>query len=365
MSVSEIMASRRNNFIVMYLGNAILDRRYPPQFVMPWVMAEVKRRKEAFREIRLDVMTHVLRATGCLDNSVIFEHTLPSLSKFAKTHQDARCFAYLTRHDLYCDYECHVFLAHNEALVPELFSSIQEATRRDITIDMVETKASEPAKAFYEVMYVGRAKLNTKKITCVHIDELCHKLSEKEKERKQKQEEQNERRQRHASGASVKSLPASLDEVVSVTENELGAQNERLRGNTIHIDSPSSSADDLSGCSDGISSSENVLENSGHFSHSNSGGGLSGSGDSREELCDLVTRDPLSHSNSGDLDQGHKELHVHFSDSHHCESSRDNPNKTMLFCLGASDISLISLDKKSTILDRRFKDISSVSQVTH
>ncbi|XP_033744156.1 TBC1 domain family member 4-like [Pecten maximus] len=361
MSVGE-MASRRNTFIVMYLGNAILDRRYPPQFVMPWVMAEVKRRKEAFREIRLDVMTHVLRATGCLDNTIIFEHTLQSLSKFAKTHQDARCFAYLTRHDLYCDYECHVFLAHNEAMVPELFNSIQEATRRDITIDMVETKASEPAKAFYEVMYVGRAKLNTKKITCVHIDELCHKLSEKEKERKQKQEEQNERRQRHASGASVKSLPASLDEVVSVTENELGAQNERLRGNTIHIDSPSSSADDLSGCSDGISSSENVLENSGHFSHSYSTGGLSGSGDSREEICDLVTRDPLSHSNSGDLDQSQKELHVHFSDPHHCESSRDNPNKTMLFCLGASDISLISLDKKSTILDRRFKDISSVSQ---
>lgn len=119
MSVEAMMEAspQRKTFIVMYLGNAILDRRYPPQFVMPWVMAEVKRRKEAFKEIRLDVQTHVLRAAGCLDNTVIFEHTLPSLSKFAKTHQDACCFAYLTRHDLYCDYECHVFLAHNEAMV--------------------------------------------------------------------------------------------------------------------------------------------------------------------------------------------------------------------------------------------------------
>jgi len=108
---------KSKSFIVMYLGSATLDRRYPPQFVMPWVMAEVKRRKGSFKEIRLDVMPHVLQATVCLENSRLFDHTLTSLSRFAKTHQDPRCFAYLMRLNLYCDFECHVFLAHNEQMV--------------------------------------------------------------------------------------------------------------------------------------------------------------------------------------------------------------------------------------------------------
>lgn len=108
-------------FVVMYLGSSILDRRYPPQYVMPWVMAEVKRRKESFKEVNLRVLPHILQATLLNDESeepkVLFSHKLICLSKFAKTHQDPRCFAYLSRPNLYCDYECHVFLAHTEEMV--------------------------------------------------------------------------------------------------------------------------------------------------------------------------------------------------------------------------------------------------------
>lgn len=109
------------SFVVMYLGASILDRRYPPQYVMPWVMAEVKRRKESFKEVCLKVLPHILQATPMKDASEeskpLFEHKLICLSKFAKTHQDPRCFAYLSRQNLYCDYECHVFLAHSEEMV--------------------------------------------------------------------------------------------------------------------------------------------------------------------------------------------------------------------------------------------------------
>lgn len=104
-------------FVAMYLGSAILDRRYPPQFVMPWVMAEVKRRKSAFQEVTLEVKEHVLCARKFSNESVLFEHKLTCMTRFAKTHQDPRCFAYLSRQNLYCDYECHVFLAHDEAMV--------------------------------------------------------------------------------------------------------------------------------------------------------------------------------------------------------------------------------------------------------
>lgn len=104
-------------FVAMYLGSAILDRRYPPQFVMPWVMAEVKRRKSLFHEVTLEVKEHVLRAQKFNSEGVLFEHKLICMTRFAKTHQDPRCFAYLSRQNLYCDYECHVFLAHDETMV--------------------------------------------------------------------------------------------------------------------------------------------------------------------------------------------------------------------------------------------------------
>lgn len=104
-------------FVAMYLGSAILDRRYPPQFVMPWVMAEVKRRKSLFHEVTLEVKEHVLSAQKFNSEGVLFEHKLTCMTRFAKTHQDPRCFAYLSRQNLYCDYECHVFLAHDETMV--------------------------------------------------------------------------------------------------------------------------------------------------------------------------------------------------------------------------------------------------------
>ena len=114
-------ATTTKSFVVMYLGSSVLDRRYPPQYVMPWVMAEVKRRKESFKEVNLKVLPHILQATlidhESVETQVLFEHKLICLSKFAKTHQDPRCFSYLSRPNLYCDYECHVFLAHSEETV--------------------------------------------------------------------------------------------------------------------------------------------------------------------------------------------------------------------------------------------------------
>ncbi|XP_076117206.1 TBC1 domain family member 1-like isoform X4 [Mytilus galloprovincialis] len=349
-------------FVVMYLGSSILDRRYPPQYVMPWVMAEVKRRKESFKEVNLRVLPHILQATLLNDESeepkVLFSHKLICLSKFAKTHQDPRCFAYLSRPNLYCDYECHVFLAHTEEMVPELFSCIQEETRRDLFEDLGEQKVSEPAKAFYEIMYIGRAKLKCKKITCAHIDDLYGKLLKKEIDRKKMLEDKFEQRKRHGSGMSTKSLPATLEENVSVTENELQKQCETMKPHNIFSESPASSADELSSLSDQQSSTENVLDNSGHFSL-----GLPSSISELSDSGELMKEDPIFNKTltKTDNENSSKDLHVHFNEN--CVTTeQENPNRTMLFRLGANEVSLISLDKRSIILDKRFKDISSVSQ---
>ncbi|CAC5381861.1 TBC1 domain family member 4,TBC1 domain family member 1 [Mytilus coruscus] len=242
--------------------------------------------------------------------------------------------------------------------VPELFSCIQEETRRDLFEDLGEQKVSEPAKAFYEIMYIGRAKLKCKKITCAHIDDLYGKLLKKEIDRKKMLEDKFEQRRRHGSGMSTKSLPATLEENVTVTENELQKQCETMKPHDIFSESPASSADELSSLSDQQSSTENVLDNSGHFSL-----GLPSNISELSDSGELMKEEPIFNKTLTKTDNEHssKDLHVHFHENS-ITTEQENPNRTMLFRLGANEVSLISLDKKSIILDKRFKDISSVSQ---
>lgn len=110
------------SFIVIHLGSATIDRRFPPKSIMPWVMAEVKRSRDTFKEVSLMILSHTIKAVAyddCASRSVrtVFEHKLHGISRFAKTHQDPRCFGYLRRDSLYSDFECHVFLAYDEKVV--------------------------------------------------------------------------------------------------------------------------------------------------------------------------------------------------------------------------------------------------------
>ena len=108
------------SFVVIYLGSAHLDRRFPPQSAMPWVMGEIKRSRDTFKEVCLQIQGNKLHAVcyeGTERMETVFEHNLHNLSRFAKTHQDPRCFAYLSRPSLYSDFECHAFLANEESVV--------------------------------------------------------------------------------------------------------------------------------------------------------------------------------------------------------------------------------------------------------
>lgn len=110
-------------YVVIYLGSSHLDRRFPPQTAMPWVMGEVRRSRDTFKEVQLQVHKSTLKAVayeGLEQIETVFEHNLHTLSRFAKMHQDPRCFAYLRRNSLFSDFECHVFLAHEETVVSKL-----------------------------------------------------------------------------------------------------------------------------------------------------------------------------------------------------------------------------------------------------
>lgn len=107
-------------FKVWYLGSMPMHRLYS-QTMQPWVMAEIRRKRDNVQEVNIEVAGEVLRVAsvdaGQGKSPVKFEHHLKGLTRFAKLHQDPRCFAYLTRYVLNADFECHTFLANADETV--------------------------------------------------------------------------------------------------------------------------------------------------------------------------------------------------------------------------------------------------------
>ncbi|XP_025087952.1 TBC1 domain family member 4-like isoform X3 [Pomacea canaliculata] len=382
----------KHKFLVWYLGSATMHRLYTHS-VQPWVMAEVKRRRDGIKEVSLEVRSDgMLRAlerspSGQETGEVILEHNIQGLSRFARLHQDPRCFGYLTKSQSNLDFTCHVYLATTERTIHEIFACIQKSTKDQVSApagNMGEgTDSSDSIKATYEVKYLGRTKVTRKKLTSDAMDTLAERLMAYEESQLMKKLEEQERRQRHSSGASIQSLPASLDEVVSITENNLGAQLDRLRrganaasshATSFQYDSPDSSADDVASGGD-TSSSENVLDDSTshhHYHHQDH---------KRHHHQDHHSR---HHGFTHHSVPAHVERHASapkmtirfesvdgvgnegspeevFNDP----SSASKGSRAMLLQISQQDICLISLDQKLLILERMFKDIASVSQGNH
>jgi len=79
-----------------------------------------------------------------------------------------------------------------------------------------------------EVMYIGKVVVTSKKAPPTFIDEAVEKFREHEKQKVEFDEE----RQRHSSGTSVQSLPADLEQMVLIRENEIGIQSPKGRGSS-------------------------------------------------------------------------------------------------------------------------------------
>lgn len=229
----------------------------------------------------------------------------------------------------------------------------------------MEPKEPEPAKACFEVLYIGRAKVRGKKVLSSHIDDLVSRLESKDSKNSitwQKNGESLDRR-RHKSDSSVKSLPTLLDESL-VKENELQKLSQKtiFQGVELHNESPTGSSDDVKihhlGDHDNLHGNEKTNSNDhlsdGHSSTENiiDGLQLSNSGEQLKDMFHGLQSHPEGQHEEGE-DQVH-DLH-----GNHGRST----NRTMLFRVGQSEVALISLDKKQTIIERKFKNISSVSQV--
>ena len=82
-----------SSFRFIYLGSAVLDKRYT-QAMLPWVIAEVRRKKERV-SIVLNVEAMTVKAIDGSGNT-LFQHEVQIITRCALS-VDKKCFSYLTK----------------------------------------------------------------------------------------------------------------------------------------------------------------------------------------------------------------------------------------------------------------------------
>lgn len=118
-SGSEQQYEALDSFRFIYLGNAVLDKRYT-QHMLPWVIAEIRRKKER-NQIDLNVEEMTVKAVDCSTASTLFQHKVQTITRCARS-VDKKCFAYLTKiPDEVSTCYCYVFEAVDTSSVRNLY----------------------------------------------------------------------------------------------------------------------------------------------------------------------------------------------------------------------------------------------------
>jgi hypothetical protein len=178
------------------------------------------------------------------------------------------------------------------------------------------------------------------------------------------------RRERHESDASVHSLPADVQQVITVAEGDL-----RVTAiSKTSRESASAAGGRNRTCSSGseeafLGDSASTSKLAGlEFTYS----GLSSAGSAIRAVGEAVgagseiseTRYDSRYRKSGDVEASNLQPPCGLQHREKlCSSPAEQQNRTMLIQVGDNELLLISLDRKSVIFERQFKDISFCSQV--
>uniref|UniRef100_A0A8B9I0L2 TBC1 domain family, member 4 n=1 Tax=Astyanax mexicanus TaxID=7994 RepID=A0A8B9I0L2_ASTMX len=186
-------------FSLWYLGWSSLDRRTTLP-MLPWLVAEIRRRGERTepgpaqaRPVQLSLSPPVIRCVPANSSNTsvfIFEHKAQFISRFIHNSHDLSYFAYLIRsqpEDPESEMACHVFKAGEPNQVPEVISSIRQASKAALKEDSKPKQEGE--EPFYnsqkfEVLYCGKVMVAHKKAPSTLIDDCIDKFRQHEVERK-------------------------------------------------------------------------------------------------------------------------------------------------------------------------------------
>jgi len=169
------------------------------------------------------------------------------------------------------------------------------------------------------------------------------------------------RRRRLESDASVQSLPADLERVMSVYENELSTQASKRSGFRASIDSTLSSGSDEAFLGFGTQTTEAAQTSGtdGEISWSSHESLYDGSEKVHQKVLPASTA--AAGGGGGGIDLQRFAMHQRTRAA--SSDATETRNRTMLLQVGENELTLISLDRKTVIFERHFKDISFCSQV--
>ncbi|XP_071497303.1 TBC1 domain family member 1-like [Diadema antillarum] len=322
-----------------YYGNVVLDRRIT-QPMLPWIVTEKRRNGGLGHALVLQVSSKGALGISERKGSILFEHRLHNISRFARGH-DKKCFGYLWRPDSNENFRCFVFRASDDDMVHAVVTSIRESDKENIPQSMQQegvnnSEAMENVKesnsTMFEVMYCGRISVSHKRAPPTFIDESIEKFKEHEMAiQRRKRHFSSDDRQRSASDGAAK-VPFHSHSLDIVQEDE-----EKSRSNL-----------DLS------TAIRNLQNNNSNDS---------------SRLCTETSplsalTNPQSHTDVEATTTGRQFGTLPRMDSYtKLMTSKENThNRTMVFQIGKSVLTLISLDKKSFMMTKKFSEISFCSQ---
>ncbi|XP_063160595.1 TBC1 domain family member 4 isoform X2 [Candoia aspera] len=343
-------------FRLWYVGCASLDRRATLP-MLPWLMAEVRRRSQKpepgaapAREVLLLLGAPTLRCVPAAapggapgPAALIFEHRAQHIARFVHNSHDLTYFAYLIKaqpDDPDSPVACHVFRATDPGQVPDVISSIRQASKAALKEDVKPSKENEDAfynSQKFEVLYCGKVTVAHKRAPSSLIDDCIEKFHLHERQRLKLL----------SSAESSTDLvewedgpPSPLDSPFEEREGSGGG------APGMFVVGSQTNLANLAGCR--ASFPERILEDS----------GVEDQQEFRSRCSSATGLQRRAHESSAKTSSRRR----HASAPSHVQPSDSEKNRTMLFQVGRFEINLISPDTKSVVLEKNFKDISSCSQ---
>ncbi|XP_077983763.1 TBC1 domain family member 1-like isoform X2 [Glandiceps talaboti] len=309
-------AGEKMTFRLIYFGEESLDRRFT-QSMLPWILAEVRRRTER----RMAVVQLSNKTLLCIDEetgAISFEHRLQGISRICRCQRDKRCFTYLYKINADADFNCHVFQAVDSDTVHKFANAIREATREAVKEDQhakvhgklpVTECLIDGNSSNFEVLYCGKIVVSHKKAPPTLIDDTIQKFKDYEERKQRKRSVQN-------------------DEEKDVEEKDLSKEKVDGRTNTDNMD---------------LEDEEKETQ-------------------SQEAKNQSVKNKEKENKDSKSNQKKSKSAESQNEAKRSMHSTESDQNRTILLHIGRNDISLISLNNKNFMLTKRFKEISFCSQ---
>ncbi|KAJ8028222.1 TBC1 domain family member 1 [Holothuria leucospilota] len=333
-------------FQLSYLGSLTLDKRVT-QAMLPWITAEKSRKNAERTSILLQVSEKGLLGISEKKGSVLFEHRLHNVFRLAAGHRMLFSYQWKLEEDTPSS-KLFAFEAKTKEDVSRICDTVKNATKNALQIDsgshhttrQVGLAALEELKdnncTMFEVLYCGRVTVSHKSAPPTLIDDAIEKFKAHEQELQKKSLEAS--RKRHFS-----------------CEDQL----DRIDSDSKECQTPhSQSLDQLD--SSGSQSSTSGSVSSIPTSDSEKDGDLlpvererSGSGASVNSRSSVNSDGPRSVRPTVKRQDTFLRLVTSKVTSH---------NRTMVFQIGRSALTLISTDKKSFALTKKFTEISFCSQ---